>query len=91
MLQAQAESETPERVQDNPQILAMVQGLAARLETDPQDLDGWLRLMRSYVVLDERDLALEAYETATATFETDVDAITQIRSLAEELGLLSVD
>jgi cytochrome c-type biogenesis protein CcmH len=43
------------------QIRAMVDGLAARLEADPNDPEGWVRLVRAYGVLGEtgkRDAAL---------------------------------
>lgn len=42
-------------------IRGMVQGLAARLETDPDDPEGWVRLVRSYAVMGDgasRDAAL---------------------------------
>ena len=87
VLEAQAAADAPERVQDNPQILAMVQGLAARLEEEPQDLAGWLRLMRSYVVLEEKELAVDAYKTAIATFSGDADALKQLHALASDLSL----
>lgn len=47
---------------DSPQN--MVARLARELERDPQNLDGWLMLGRSYVVLEEYPLALRAYERA---------------------------
>lgn len=43
-------------------IRGMVAGLAARLEANPEDPEGWVRLVRSYAVLGEaarRDAALE--------------------------------
>jgi len=45
-----------------PQIEAMVAGLAARLEAQPNDPEGWVRLVRSYAVLGDgvrRDAALK--------------------------------
>jgi cytochrome c-type biogenesis protein CcmH len=48
--------------EDSPQN--MVARLARELERDPQNLDGWLMLGRSYVVLQEYPLALRAYERA---------------------------
>jgi cytochrome c-type biogenesis protein CcmH len=45
-------------------IRGMVAQLAARLQTQPDDLEGWLRLARSYAVLDEPDKAVDAYEHA---------------------------
>lgn len=43
---------------------AMVGRLARRLMDNPNDLDGWLMLGRSYTVLNETDLAARAYERA---------------------------
>jgi cytochrome c-type biogenesis protein CcmH len=45
----------------SPQIQAMVDGLAARLKANPDDPQGWVRLVRAYAVLgeaDRRDAAL---------------------------------
>jgi cytochrome c-type biogenesis protein CcmH len=42
-------------------IRAMVERLAARLEAEPDDLDGWQRLARAYEVLGEGDHAANAY------------------------------
>jgi cytochrome c-type biogenesis protein CcmH len=42
----------------------MVAHLARRLESSPQDRDGWLMLGRSYIVLKEYPLALRAFERA---------------------------
>jgi cytochrome c-type biogenesis protein CcmH len=42
-------------------INAMVERLAARLEKQPNDVDGWVRLGRSYMVLNQPDKAREAY------------------------------
>jgi cytochrome c-type biogenesis protein CcmH len=47
---------------DSPQ--AMVARLARQLEADPKNLDGWLMLGRSYIVLQEFPLALRAFERA---------------------------
>jgi cytochrome c-type biogenesis protein CcmH len=45
-------------------IQTMVTQLAARLQTSPDDVDGWLRLGRSYAVLGEPDKAVDAFEHA---------------------------
>jgi cytochrome c-type biogenesis protein CcmH len=47
---------------DAPQ--AMVARLARQLEADPNNLDGWLMLGRSYTVLQEFPLALRAFQRA---------------------------
>ncbi len=82
---------TRDQIRNNPEILAMVQGLAARLEDEPEDLEGWLRLIRSYAVLGELELAEEARETARTTFDANEEALKAIRTLADELGLSSAE
>src|SRR2546421_1117727 len=47
---------------DSPQ--SMVARLARQLERDPQNLDGWLTLGRSYIALQEYPLALRSFERA---------------------------
>ncbi len=54
-------NETTQAV-DSPE--AMVGRLARRLEKQPDDLEGWLRLGRSYAVLQEFPLAARAYDRA---------------------------
>jgi hypothetical protein len=46
--------------QTNEMIRSMVARLADRLKQDDSDFDGWMRLVRSYVVLGERDKAASA-------------------------------
>lgn len=51
--------------QDRDQMIrGMVASLAARLEADPSDVDGWLKLARSYGVLGEKEKAVEAARKA---------------------------
>jgi len=59
--QATANSSPEER---RAMILAMVGNLAARLEREPGDVEGWTRLGRSYMVLNQPDKAREAYAQA---------------------------
>lgn len=47
-------------------IQGMVAGLAARLESNPEDYDGWMMLGRSYTVLNDREKSGEAYKRAIA-------------------------
>ena len=47
---------------DSPE--GMVARLARQLERDPQNLDGWLMLGRSYIVLQEYPLAVRSFERA---------------------------
>ncbi len=53
--QAATRSDSPE---------AMVSRLARRLERNPDDLEGWLQLGRSYTVLEQFPLAIRAYQRA---------------------------
>lgn len=47
-------------------IRGMVEGLAAKLQANPGDIDGWLRLARARTVLGDRVAAGEAYRNALA-------------------------
>ncbi|MEQ8604812.1 MAG: c-type cytochrome biogenesis protein CcmI [Marivibrio sp.] len=62
-----AEAMSPEERQA--MIEGMVEGLAARLERQPMDLDGWDRLIRSYAALDRRSDAQAALDRALTVFE----------------------
>ncbi len=57
------------------QIRSMVDGLAARLEDDPSDSEGWLRLAQSRTVLGEPDAAKKAYQRAMEAAPDDADVI----------------
>ncbi len=56
-------------------IEGMVAGLAARLADDPADREGWIRLTRSYQVLNQPEKALEAFATATTQFPRDAELL----------------
>lgn len=68
-------------------IRSMVDGLAERLESAPRDIEGWTRLMRSRVVLGEREAATAAFRKALEVFKDDATASGQIMAAAAELGL----
>lgn len=51
-------------------IRSMVDRLAARLQENPGDLDGWLRLGNAYRVLGEMQAARDAFEAAERLTET---------------------
>ena len=59
-------------------IESMVAGLAERLEESPDDLNGWLRLLRSYRMLGRSEDAASALEAARAAFASDPDALAQL-------------
>jgi cytochrome c-type biogenesis protein CcmH len=56
-------------------IRGMVDGLAARLAQDPNDLDGWKRLARSYRVLGETQKSADAYGKAAALAPDDMSLL----------------
>jgi cytochrome c-type biogenesis protein CcmH/NrfG len=68
-------------------IRAMVDGLADRLESSPRDAEGWTRLMRSRVVLGDREVAATALQKALEVFKDDAAATGKITAAAIELGL----
>jgi len=70
-----------------PDISAMVAGLAARLKSNPNDPQGWLRLIRAYSVLGETDKAKEALATARKTVGVDSSVKAALDSEALELKL----
>ncbi len=54
-------------------ITGMVEGLARRLEDEPDDLEGWKRLAHSYTVLEDWPKARQAYERALELAPGDTD------------------
>ena len=68
-------------------IRSMVDGLAHRLESSPRDVDGWIHLMRSRLVLGERDVAATAFRKAREVFVDDSAESAKIMAAAIDLGL----
>ena len=68
-------------------IRGMVAKLAARLESSPSDSEGWVRLMRSYMVLNDPAAAKGAKEKALQAFASDPVRKTEIESAAKQLGI----
>ena len=52
-------------------IRGMVGGLAARLEAQPDDVEGWRMLARSYGVLDQPEKSAEAYQEVARLLPED--------------------
>ena len=73
--------------QTNEMIRGMVARLAERLKNDGSDLDGWLQLVRSYVVLGERDKALNAAGDARRAVGNDAEKHRRIDDFIRSLGL----
>ncbi len=68
-------------------IGGMVARLADRLKQDGSDVEGWLRLLRAYTVLGERDKAQAALDDARKVLAAEPAKLKRIDDLAEELGL----
>lgn len=64
---------------------SMVAQLVRRLASQPDDLDGWLQLGRSYVVLQQIPLAIRAYQRADRL--ADGRSVEALTGLAEALAL----
>jgi cytochrome c-type biogenesis protein CcmH len=67
-------------------IRSMVDRLAAKMEKNPGDLEGWLKLGRSYRVLGEYDKAVRAYEKALALAPGD-PGILRLHQAASQLKI----
>lgn len=83
-LQAAGEMTAPERSE---MIEGMVASLAARLEAEPKDPEGWKRLIRSYTVLGRQEDAHAALARAQAALADDAQAAAGLETLARELKL----
>jgi cytochrome c-type biogenesis protein CcmH len=73
--------------QQQKMIREMVEGLAKRLRERPIDEEGWVRLIRSRVVLGEQQTAREDLARALAAFAGDASAGARIAAAAKELGV----
>jgi cytochrome c-type biogenesis protein CcmH len=69
------------------QVVGMVEGLAARLDTQGGTGDEWARLVRSYMVLGEPEKAQTALKKARRALEQDQDGLRSIDAMARELKL----
>jgi cytochrome c-type biogenesis protein CcmH len=68
-------------------IREMVDGLANRLERSPRDADGWIKLIRSRIVLGESKLAKQALARGLNVFADDAGERDRIAAAARQLGL----
>lgn len=68
-------------------VRGMVDRLAARLKTSPNDEDGWTQLIRSRMVLGEKSGASTALSQALATFASDTAAKDRLTAVARSLGV----
>jgi cytochrome c-type biogenesis protein CcmH len=73
--------------QRNAMIQGMVERLSQRLERDGSDAEGWLRLIRSYMVLGEPDKARAAAGDARRALGADPTKLRHFEDLVKALGL----
>jgi cytochrome c-type biogenesis protein CcmH len=73
--------------QQDAMIQSMVDGLEAKLKTNPKQLDRWIMLMRSRAQLGESVKAARALADARAAFAGDAAALSQLNDAAELLGV----
>src|SRR3546814_21119289 len=70
---AAAQAMSPEERQA--MIEGMVRGLAARLEKNPEDFAGWMRLGRAYLVLERPTEARDAFARAADLAPTETEPL----------------
>jgi cytochrome c-type biogenesis protein CcmH len=68
-------------------IRGMVDRLATRLKQNGDDVEGWLRLMRAYMVMGERDKAASALTEARQAVAGDTERLRQLNEGVKNLGL----
>ena len=73
--------------QQDEMVKGMVDRLASRLRQNPRDEQGWVRLMRSRMVLNDRPAAGEALRSALSAFNGDAAAQQRLRTAGQELGV----
>lgn len=68
-------------------VRGMVARLAERLQSDGSDVEGWMRLVRSYMVLGERDKARASVADARRALAGDPGKLRRLDDLVKGLGL----
>jgi cytochrome c-type biogenesis protein CcmH len=68
-------------------VRGMVERLSERLKQDGSDVDGWMRLVRAYTVLGERDKARDAASAARRALESEPDKLRRVDELVNALAL----
>jgi cytochrome c-type biogenesis protein CcmH len=68
-------------------IRGMVERLATRLKQNGDDVDGWLRLVRAYLVMGDRDKARSALADARQAVAGNAERLKQLNEGLKNLGL----
>jgi len=72
-------------------IKGMVTRLAERLEDQPNDLPGWEQLIRSHVILENREEARRVFRKALLQFSSNPQALSSLGRLHKSLDLKEVE
>lgn len=72
-------------------IETMVAGLDEKLKQNPRDVEGWMRLIRSYAVLGKADQARDALGRAVAVFGAGSEEAKKFTAFAASLGLTATE
>jgi cytochrome c-type biogenesis protein CcmH len=68
-------------------IKGMVERLATRLKQNGDDVEGWLRLVRAYLVMGDQEKAKSALSDARQAVSGDADRLKQLNDGLKNLGL----
>jgi cytochrome c-type biogenesis protein CcmH len=71
----------------NAMVRGMVERLATRLKQNGDDVEGWLRLVRAYLVMGDRDKAVGASSDARQAVANDAARLKQLNEGLKTLGL----
>ncbi|QIO35142.1 c-type cytochrome biogenesis protein CcmI [Bradyrhizobium sp. 1(2017)] len=71
----------------NAMVRGMVDRLATRLKQNGDDVDGWLRLVRAYLVMGDRDKAVGASTDARQAVAGNAERLRQLNEGLKTLGL----
>ena len=71
----------------NAMVRGMVERLATRLKQNGDDVDGWLRLVRAYLVMGDRDKAVGASADARQAVAGNAERLRQLNEGLRTLGL----
>ena len=68
-------------------VRGMVERLATRLKQNGDDVEGWLRLVRAYLVMGDRDKAMGVSTDARQAVANDAERLRQLNEGLKTLGL----
>ena len=68
-------------------IKGMVERLATKLKQNGDDVEGWLRLVRAYLVMGDRDKARGALTDARQAVANDAERLRQLNEGLKNLGI----